>query len=389
MFAVEELVVSEINIVSAMHLPIIATRKAFFIAGFSLASWAPLIPLAKQRLQVENGTMGAILLAFGLGSLLMMPLSGMLAARFGCRRIFTLATILVLVMLPALVSIETVLPLAITLFLFGAGIGAMDVVVNIHAVITEKQAQKPIMSGFHALFSLGGFAGAGIVSLLLTLGTTPLQVIILVVLFISFLMVSTWSGLTNYTTSNDTPFFVLPKGSVIILGLLCFIAYIMEGSMLDWSGILLLSQQHIAPNHAGLGYTLFAIMMTVGRVFGDKAISHWGAQRVFINGSFMAIFGFAILVANGPLWTLAIAFMLIGLGLSNIAPMLFTVSGKQTIMPEALAVAAVSTLGYSGILLGPALIGGIAHMFTLPAAFICVTLMSTTLIFCIRLIKLT
>ncbi|HGJ5899417.1 MFS transporter [Arsenophonus apicola] len=372
-----------------MHLPIIATRKAFFIAGFSLASWAPLIPLAKQRLQVENGTMGAILLAFGLGSLLMMPLSGMLAARFGCRRIFTLATILVLVTLPALVSIETVLPLAITLFLFGAGIGAMDVVVNIHAVITEKQAQKPIMSGFHALFSLGGFAGAGIVSLLLTFGATPLQVIILVILFISLLMISTWNGLTNYTTANDTPFFVLPKGSVIILGLLCCIAYIMEGSMLDWSGILLLSQQNIAPNHAGLGYTLFAIMMTFGRIFGDKAISQWGAQRVFINGSFMAVFGFAILVANGPLWTLAIAFMLIGLGLSNIAPMLFTVSGKQTAMPEALAVAAVSTLGYSGILLGPALIGGIAHMFTLPVAFICVTLMSTALIFCLRLIKLT
>ncbi|HGJ5855399.1 MFS transporter [Arsenophonus nasoniae] len=380
---------SEINIVRAMYLPIIATRKAFFIAGFSLASWAPLIPLAKQRLQIENGTMGAILLAFGLGSLLMMPLSGMLAARFGCRRIFTLATILVLVTLPALVSIETVLPLAITLFLFGAGIGAMDVVVNIHAVITEKQAQKPIMSGFHALFSLGGFAGAGIVSLLLTLGATPLQVIILVIIFISLLMISTWNGLTNYTTSNDTPFFVLPKGSVIILGLLCCIAYIMEGSMLDWSGILLLSQQNIAPNHAGLGYTLFAIMMTLGRIFGDKAISQWGAQRVFINGSFMAVFGFAILVANGPLWTLAIAFTLIGLGLSNIAPMLFTVSGKQTAMPEALAVAAVSTLGYSGILLGPALIGGIAHIFTLPAAFICVTLMSTALIFCLRLIKLT
>ena len=199
---------SEINIVRAMYLPIIATRKAFFIAGFSLASRAPLIPLAKQRLQIENGTMGAILLAFGLGSLLMMPLSGMLAARFGCRRIFTLATILVLVTLPALVSIETVLPLAITLFLFGAGIGAMDVVVNIHAVITEKQAQKPIMSGSHALFSLGGFAGAEIVSLLLTLGATSLQVIIL---FISLLMISTWNGLTNYTTSNDTPFLSYQK----------------------------------------------------------------------------------------------------------------------------------------------------------------------------------
>lgn len=377
---------SEVNIPAFTRQAVTATRKAFFIAGFSLASWAPLIPLTKQRLQVENGTMGIILLAFGLGSLLMMPLSGLLAARFGCRRIFTLAAVSVLATLPALVLLDTPLPLAAALFLFAAGIGAMDVVVNIHAVITQKRAQSPIMSGFHALFSLGGIAGAGMVSILLALGIMPLQVIMLVMVLISLMTISARRDMLNDREPAGAPFLVCPQGSVIILGLLCFIAYIIEGSMLDWSGILLSSRQSININQAGLGYTLFAITMTLGRFFGDRIILQYGIRHVFIGSALMVTLGLAILITNGALWLLALAFLLIGLGLSNIAPMLFTASGRQTVMPDTAAVAAVSTLGYSGILLGPAAIGGLAHIFSLTGAFIFVMLLSLVLPLCVRLI---
>ncbi|MBJ7222329.1 MULTISPECIES: MFS transporter [unclassified Brenneria] len=380
---------TEKDAISLTKKPIAATRKAFFIAGFSLASWAPLIPLTKERLQVDNGIMGAILLAFGLGSLLMMPLSGMLAVRFGCRRVFTLALLLVLATLPALVKLEDIIPLALALFLFGAGIGAMDVVVNIHAVITEKYAQRPIMSGFHALFSLGGIAGAAAVSALLAGGISPLHVVMIVIVLLGLIMLFAWSGLMDKAERRETPFFVLPKGVVVVLGLLCCIAYVMEGSMLDWSGILLISQHNIDIHQAGLGYTLFAITMTLGRFLGDKAIAMLGAKRIFIGSAILATSGFIVLIASNALLLTALAFLLIGMGVANIAPMLFTASGQQKDMPDALAVAAVSTLGYSGILMGPAIIGFVAHLFSLIGAFIFVTLLSIILLVVSCRVKLT
>ncbi|QXF32130.1 MFS transporter [Photorhabdus luminescens] len=370
---------SDQNIISLVKQPIMATRAAFFIAGFSLASWAPLIPLAKERLQLDNGAMGLLMLAFGIGSFIMMPIAGMLAARFGCRNIFTLCALVVLVMLPGLSVLPTPLTLACVLFVFGAGIGAMDVVVNIHAVMVEKMAQRPIMSGFHALFSLGGIAGAGSVSALLSLGISPLQVMVMAVLLIILLLLPVWGGLLNEAEAGNTPFFAVPHGIVILLGFLCFVAYIMEGSMLDWSGILLTSVHNISSHQAGIGYTLFAIAMTSGRFMGDKIIALYGHQRVFISSALLATVGFILIYSASTAMILGLSFLMIGAGLSNIAPMLFTASGQQKIMPDSLAVAAVSTMGYSGILLGPAIIGGLAHIVTLHGAFACIALLSISL----------
>ncbi|WP_234418384.1 MFS transporter [Dongshaea marina] len=372
----------------AIGRSIMATRIAFFVAGFALASWAPLIPLAKERLMVDNGTMGMILLAFGIGSFLMMPLSGSLASRYGCKLVFILATLVALVMLPTLVTLDTPLALAIALFLFGAGIGAMDVVVNIQAVLVEKQAQKPIMSSFHALFSIGGIAGAGLVSLLLIGHLTPLITVLLIVVIVATLLALASGGLLNYSESDDSPLFVVPRGIVILLGILCFVAYIMEGSMLDWSGILLTSHNIIAANHAGFGYTIFACAMTIGRLLGDRIIAKFGRLRVFVCSSLIATAGFAVVVSGAQLTNMLSGFFLIGIGLANIVPILFTASGQQKVMPSALAVASVSTIGYSGILMGPALIGGIAHLTSLKVAFILVALVSLSIPLCSSLLQL-
>ncbi|WP_279052193.1 MFS transporter [Cedecea davisae] len=356
-----------------------ATRKAFFIAGLTLAAWAPLIPLARDRMMADNGTMGLVLLAFGLGSLLMMPLSGILAARFGCRLIFTVATGLVLVTLPALVLADTPFSLATFLFIFGAGIGAMDVVVNIHAVQVEKLAERPIMSGFHALFSIGAIVGSSIVSLLLSYGLTPLLTVSLLIAGVLLLLLRTACRLLREPESADAPLFVLPKGIVILLGFLCFIAYIMEGAMLDWSGILLTSENHLAAQHAGIGYILFACAMTAGRLSGDRLIKVFGRFRVFLFSSLIATLGYGCAIVGGHLMIMLAGFFLIGCGLSNLVPILFTAAGRQQVMPGALAVAAISSIGYSGILLGPALIGGVAHLYSLVDAFTLVTILSLCL----------
>ncbi|PIJ49153.1 MFS transporter [Erwinia sp. OLTSP20] len=356
-----------------------ATRVAFFIAGFSLATWAPMIPLARLRLMADNGTMGLVLLAFGIGSFLMMPLSGALASRYGCRRVFNFATLVMLLMLPALATLNSPLTLALALFVFGAGIGAMDVVVNIQAVLVEKMAGQPIMSGFHALFSIGGIAGSGIVSLLLICHLTPLASVSLVIILVLGLLMFCFGGLLNESAADASPLFVMPRGIVILLGTLCFIAYIMEGSMLDWSGILLTSQHVIASNHAGFGYIVFACAMTTGRLTGDAIIKSFGRFRVFLVSALIAAIGFLVVVSWANIFSMTIGFFLIGAGLSNIVPILFTAAGRQNTMPGSLAVAAISSMGYSGILLGPALIGGLAHLYGLPGAFFMVCLLSLSL----------
>lgn len=364
-----------------------ATRGAFFIAGFTLATWAPLIPLARDRMMADNGTMGLVLLAFGLGSLLMMPLSGMLAARFGCHIIFIIATGIVLATLPALVLNDEPLFLATFLFIFGAGIGAMDVVANIHAVQVEKLAERPIMSGFHALFSIGGIAGSGIVSLLLSYALTPLLTISLLVTCVLLLLIPVGKYLLREPEPNNALLFALPKGIVILLGILCFIVYIMEGAMLDWSGILLTSENYVAVQNAGIGYILFACAMTAGRMSGDWLIKSFGRFKVFLFGSLIATIGYICSIVGGHLMIVLVGFFLIGCGLSNLAPILFTAAGQQQKMPGFLAVAAVSSIGYSGILFGPALIGGLAHLYSLTDAFILITILSLFLLLFSKIIR--
>jgi MFS family permease len=364
-----------------------STRIAFFIAGLSLATWAPLIPLAKIRLMADNGTMGMVMLAFGIGSLLMMPLSAVLASRYGYRVVFNIATLVVLMLLPALVIFDTPFTLALALFVFGSGIGGMDVVANIHAVHVEKLAGRPIMSGFHALFSIGGIVGSGLVSTLIIYGLTPLVTVSIVMMLVLGLLIITYGGLLNYSESNDSPFFVIPKGIVIILGALCFVAYIMEGAMLDWSGILLTNHSDITANFAGIGYTTFALAMTLGRLLGDRLIKSFGRFNVFLVSSLIATSGISIVVGGINLFAMICGFFLIGAGLSNIVPILFSAAGRQTTMPTTLAVAAISSIGYSGILLGPAFIGAIAHQTSLINAFIVIGLLSISLPLCSYLIR--
>ncbi|WP_416777153.1 MFS transporter [Xenorhabdus budapestensis] len=366
--------------ISLVKQPIMATKNSFFIAGFSMASWAPLIPLVKERLFLDDGAMGLLMLAFGIGSFIMMPVAGMLSARFGCRKVFTFFTLLAILMLPGLSILPTPAVLACALFLFGAGIGAMDVSANIHAVNIEKRVQSPVMSGFHALFSLGGIAGAGSVSLLLFMGIPPFLVMVAVTLLIILLLFPVWNGLLDDAEDGDTPFFALPRGIVILIGFLCFVVYLMEGSMLDWSGILLSSVHSIDSHQAGLGYTLFAITMTCGRFFGDRLIAACGYRQVFLASAMLATSGFILIYLASGVIALALAFLMIGAGLSNLAPMFFTASGRQKVMPDSLAVSAVSTMGYSGILLGPAIIGGLAHQITLHSAFGCIALLSLSLL---------
>lgn len=346
-----------------------STRIAFFIAGFGIAAWAPLVPYAKARAGLDEGTLGLLLLSLGVGSILAMPLAGVLATRFGCRRVLSGGTLLICLALPLLATVSTVPLLIAALFLFGAGLGTVDSTTNLQAVIVERASGKTMMSGFHGMFSLGGIVGAGGVSALLGLGISPLGAMAVVIVMLLAALFKAAPHLLTYGSESTGPAFAVPHGIVLFIGGMCFIVFLAEGAALDWSAVFLAQERGIDTAYAGLGYAAFALTMTIGRLTGDRIVRRLGATRVIVFGGLTAAAGL-FLATFAPSWEAAlVGYALLGVGCSNIVPVLYTAVGKQTVMPESIAVPAITTLGYAGILAGPAVIGFVAHASSLSFAF--------------------
>jgi MFS family permease len=346
-----------------------STRIAFFIAGFGIAAWAPLVPYAKARAGLDEGTLGLLLLCLGVGSILAMPMAGILATRFGCRRVAIGGTLLICLALPLLATLSSIPALIVALFLFGAGLGTVDSTVNLQAVIVERASGKTMMSGFHGMFSLGGIVGAAGVSALLGLGLAPLGAMLVVNVVLLIALFKAAPHLLPYGSESSGPAFAVPHGIVLFIGGMCFIVFLAEGAALDWSAVFLTQERGIDTAYAGLGYAAFALTMTVGRLTGDSIVRRLGATKVIVSGGLTAAAGL-FLATFAPSWEAAlVGYALLGAGCSNIVPVLYTAVGKQTVMPQSIAVPAITTLGYAGILAGPAVIGFIAHGSSLSFAF--------------------
>ena len=347
----------------------LATRLAFLVAGFGVACWAPLVPFAKERLRVDDGAMGLLLLCLGLGSLSAMFLAGALSARFGSRPVILAGGFGLALLLPLLGVACSPVALGLTLFAFGAALGSLDVAMNIHAVEVERAAAKPLMSGFHALFSVGGFAGATAITFLLSANVRPFASTLLASLLMAIAMVLAAPRLLHAPRSSEAPLIVAPHGIVLLLAALTMVMFLVEGAILEWSALLVTAKGLVGKAQGGFGYSIFAIAMTAGRLGGDFVTSRVGDRATLFWGGLATMAGFALLLA-APIPAVAMGgFLLIGLGASNIVPVLFRGAGAQRAMPAGLAVAAIATAGYAGILVGPAAIGFIAKAAGLPVAF--------------------
>ncbi|MBI2255410.1 MAG: MFS transporter [Proteobacteria bacterium] len=349
----------------------LATRLSFFFIGVTLANWAALVPFAKVRTGLDDTWLGFLLLCLGAGSIIAMPLSGALSTRFGCRTVILACGLVVALLLLPLSFLNSGILMAVSLFVFGATIGACEVAMNIQAVIVEKGGGRPLMSGFHGCFSLGGFAGAGGMSVLLSLGVSPVAATLVIVIALILILLA--ASRRNLAYGNEggarSPLFVMPHGIVVFIGFLCFVIFLAEGAMLDWSGQFLVSQRGFDPTTAGTGYSAFAIAMTVGRFAGDWIVAHLGRARVMALGGLGVTLGFLAAVLAPVDAASLLGFILIGLGASNIVPVLYTATGAQKVMSPSHAVAAITTIGYAGILLGPAVIGPVSDWTSLSFAF--------------------
>ncbi|KGT91869.1 MFS transporter [Erwinia typographi] len=347
-----------------------ATRAIFLIAGIGMAAWAPLVPYAKDRAHLSDGALGTLLLFLGLGSLVAMPLTGMLVGRFGCKRVMALGSVFILVSLPLLATLSTPFALGATLMVFGASIGLVDVAMNIQAVEVEKASGKAMMSGFHGFFSVGGIAGAGAVSMGLALGLSPLLAVGVVALTIVVLWLFSQRHLLNERLhQDDAPLFVMPRGWVLFLGVLCFILFLTEGAVLDWGALFLAQTRELPHSQAGLGYALFSVAMTVGRLTGDRIVNYFGRFLTLFCGTLCASLGILLAVFVPSTLAALAGFLLVGFGSSNAVPIMFSAAGNQKTMPVNLAISSMTTIGYAGILAGPALIGFISQWYSLATTF--------------------
>ena len=367
---------SEVTAVSAAAVPAgreqMATRALFFVAGFASAAWAALVPFAKLNTGVNDGVLGLLLLCLGGGALVAMPLTGVLTTRFGCRKVMTVSVVLLSVTLPLLAEINHTGLLALTLIVFGMGIGITDCAMNIQAIIVEKAAPRPMMSGFHGFYSIGGIAGAGAMSGFMLAGMGALQAAAAVMVICLLLLAFSYKGMLDYAWPSEGPAFAVPRGAVLLIGIICFATFLAEGSVLDWSAVFLTEYRNVPESMGGLGFACFAVLMSLGRLTGDKIVAVLGRPQVVLWGALLAAGGLLLSVLSDN-WLMALTgYGLIGLECANVVPVMFSAIGRQTSMPQAVAVPAVTTLGYLGILAGPASVGLIAYRFTLPAALLAV-----------------
>lgn len=359
-----------------MRLARRGTSAMFLICGTATSSWAPMVPFAKERLGLDEGALGFILLALGGGSTVAMPLAGMAIHYWGSRRVVICTALGMCAALPFLAIAPSAPLLAVTLFAFGAGLGAMDVAMNAQAIAVQHGMARPIMSSFHALFSVGGIAGAALVSLLLRSGMALAAVVTMIALAMAVLAIFEQRHLVKDMGSPEgTTFTIVPKAAVLLLGGLCFLSFLGEGAVLDWSAVFLREQRQVDVSLAGMGYAAFSVAMTICRFTGDAVAHHFGSRQVLRIGGALACAGF-LAVAWLP-WTFAAlgGFVLVGVGASNLVPVLFSGAGRVPGVPPGIALATVTTIAYVGLLLGPALIGFVADATSLPVAFVLVAAM--------------
>ena len=346
-----------------------ATRVAFFVAGFGAACWASLVPFVKQRAAIDEATLGALLLCVGAGSVIGMMLTGTLGTRFGSKPIVFGGGVGLAVILPLLAIAHDAATLGIALFGFGAALGSLDVAMNINAVEVERVEGRPLMSGFHAQYSMGGFGGSALATFLLAAHTGVFASMLLcsALMFAGILIAR--RHLIETPRRRGGPLLAMPRGIVLLLAGLVAISFLLDGVLLSWGALFISGKGLVPATQGGLGYMLFSIAMMAGRLSGDTLTTRIGDRSMMFWGGAVATAGMVVLLV-APIAPVALAgFLLIGLGASNVVPIMFRRAGAQRAMSPSLAVVAITMTGYAGNLVGPASIGIIADQAGLSTAF--------------------
>jgi len=359
-----------------------ATQWVFLICGLGISTWAPMVPFAKERLDLDDGDLGFLLLLLGLGALIVMPISGVIMSRIGSRKMILAGTLITAFILPLLLIIPSYAVMGGALFALGEGVGAMDVAMNAHGVQVQNLYGRPVMSSLHGLYSVGGiFAPLGL-GMLMKTGLPPLYAAIIMAMLLIALLVFQYNKLFGYKSEKQIiekfsgPENQTTKGKqnrwlhkrILLLGFMCFAVFISEGAMLDWGAVFLREIKSVTPEFSGIGYAAFSVAMAVMRLSGDKIVEKLNNKIIVVGGSLIAALGLMIAVFSAWVPLVLFGFILVGVGASNIVPIFFSEGGRIPGIPSTAGIAAITTMGYAGLLAGPALLGYIAQHLSLPIA---------------------
>ncbi len=361
----------------------LAVLAVFFLNGFAFASWVVRIPAVKEKLSLSEGLLGLALLAIAVGALTAMTAVGWLITRFGSRPVVGMTVLLFCLTLP-LPALMPNLPLLVAaLFVFGASGGALDVSMNSQAVAVEKEYGRPIMSSFHAAFSFGGLAGAasggfiaslGVGVSLHLLGIAALSAVVAGLAYGFLLPSSVDAG------EPGAPAFARPTKALAGLGIIAFCVLLGEGAMADWSAVYLKGTLETGAGFAAAGYAAFSLAMAFGRLFGDRFTERLGPARLVRLGGALAAVGLGISLAVAQPAIALVGFASAGLGFSIVFPTALSAAGRTESVAPGPALAAVSSAGYFGFLIGPPIIGFVAELIGLGGALYIVAILSAAIV---------
>jgi MFS family permease len=348
----------------------LAISAVFFVNGAVLASWLAHIPAVKAQHGIGDGRLGVVLLSMAVGAVLALPAAGWLIARWGGRTMTAVAAVGLCLTLPLPVISPSVGLLCITLILFGACNAILDVSMNTQAVALEDSYGRPIMSSFHGLWSVGGVAGAVAAAGAMALGFGAVGHVVaaaMVSLAAVVAAVGAWPP-SSGQMGSVAPVFARPSTALLTLGLLTFCALLAEGAMGDWSAVYLHDALGATSATAAFGFAAFSLTMATARFGGDRLARRLGPGVVLrVSGAVAAIgLGGALVLGSAPL--AIVGFGLVGFGIANGIPILFSSAGRVAGVRAGTALAAVATTGYGGYLAGPPLIGLAADFVGLPVA---------------------
>ncbi|WP_454852701.1 MFS transporter [Rhizobium binxianense] len=340
-----------------------AVSLLFLMNGFMVGCWAPKIPDFAERLGLSKFELGLMILVFGFGSLVMMPVAGAQIARHGSRVVAKVFAVLLLPTLLALTLVPNVWSAAIAIFLFGGFIGAMDVAMNANAVAVEQSMRRAIMSSCHAFWSLGGLIGSGlggyVIDRLGVLGHAEAATVLAAI----FLAVA-WPMILADPPHPDEkkekarlPLVPLPW----LLGLMALFCMVPEGAVLDWGALYLKQEMGASVALSGLGFAAFSLTMAAMRFAGDLVRDRFGGVRTLRVCTLFAITGMLTAALAPDAEIAIIGFALCGIGISNMVPIAFSAAGNIPGLKPGIGISVVTTMGYSGMLVAPSAIGFVAE----------------------------
>lgn len=340
----------------------------FFVNGFLHANLMARLPELKKDLDISNSVLGTLLFAMAVGALIAMPLAGWLTTRYGSAKITKIAAILFCLCIPLIPVSGSLWIVGMSFLALGVGTGSMDVAMNGQAVYVEREIKKPIMSSFHACFSIGMAIGAGVGALFSHYQISLTQHLFMMAIVALGAIILVSKDLVKPGTDAETNLKVkhkLPILLVLPFGIIAFSCMIVEGSLVDWSAIYMNKVIGASLIFSAFTFGVFSAGMTIGRLFGDFFTNKIGPTKLLLIDALVAIFGLSLALIFPAIYTTLIGFFLVGLGVSTIIPIVFTTAGNLDGVDANVGISTASSIGYFGFFVGPPAIGFIADAYGL------------------------